>query len=553
MPEKKRVTVAELAEAMRIQRANYEERLADLELELEDINWQKVAGAGEQEFSRAGLRTISKQSLLYWMKNPLIRRGVKTQANYVFGQGVTVTAVHPAVNEVIQAFMEDAKNRAVYTDIHAMVKVEKDLWITANLFFVFFGNDKGGTRISLIPFAEVDDIEMNPEDRNEPWFYLRSWTEDSRLTGKKESYKKWYPDWKYHPDAAAKVDKIGDDEVDWDKPIYHMKVNAVLNQKFGTSEIYAAQAWAQAYNKFLSDWATIVRSYARFAWDMVKKTAKGRIAAKAALDSKVSSGGTYKPAPSTGSMFIHGEGEKLTPIKTAGATTSADDGRRLLLMVCAELGLPETFFGDVSVGTLATAKSLNRPTELQFSLRQLLHKGMIEDICAFVIQRAAEYGDGDEALRGEWEPDDWDGRRFVYADDADNEDEEKRDKPIDVTTNVVFPPLVEDDVKGMVDAVVSSATLDGNPLAGTFDAEYTTKRLLTVLGETDIEDVMAKLFPEPEEDAEPEVQAVSAAVADLQGAIEALSEAQGKDRGEVVKLLAESFVQAFKEARDGSE
>jgi len=101
-------------------------------------------------------------------------------------------------------------------------------------------------------------------------------------------------------------------------------------------------------------------------------------------------------------------------------------------------------------------------------------------------------------------------------------------------------------VKSMVDAVVSAATLDGKPFAGTLDAEYTTKRLLTVLGETDIEDVMAKLFPEPEEGEES--KAVSVAVADLQGAIEALSDEQGKDRMEVVKALAESFVQAFKEA-----
>ena len=42
------MTVAELAEQMRVDRANYVERLADLELELEDINWQKVSGTSEQ-------------------------------------------------------------------------------------------------------------------------------------------------------------------------------------------------------------------------------------------------------------------------------------------------------------------------------------------------------------------------------------------------------------------------------------------------------------------------------------------------------------------------
>jgi len=548
-----RQTIAQLSEQMRIDRDNFAERLAELELELEDVGWQKLTGDSSAEFSRAGLRKICEQSLLFFMKNPLIRRGVLTQANYVFGQGVTINAVHPTVDAVVQDFLADSKNRTAFTDINAMVKVEKDLWITANLFFVFFSNNKGGTRISLIPFSEIEDVKVNPEDRNEPWFYERHWSQKRDILGRFAAAgtmrKEYYPDWRYRPDD--KPTQVDGFVVHWDKPIMHVKVNAVLDQKFGTSEIYAAQSWAQAYNKFLSDWATIVRSYARFAWDMVKQTAKGRIAAKAALDSKISSGGNYAPAPSAGSAFIHEESTKLTPIRTAGATTSADDGRRLLLMVCAELGLPETFFGDVSVGTLATARSLNRPTELQFSLRQLLYKDIIEDICAFAIQRMAEYGY--EELQGEWEDDDWDGERFVYADDTDNEDETKRDKPIDVTVSVVFPPLVEDDVKGMTEAVVSAATLNGNPLAGTFDAEYTTKRLLTVLGETNIEDVMDKLFPEPEEGAVPEVKAVSTAVSQLQQAIEALSEAQDKDRGEVVKTLAETFVEAFREATNGDD
>lgn len=542
-------TVAALAEQMRVERANYQERLASLELELEDIRWQKAAGASSaQEFSRDALRAIAEQSLLFWKKNPLIRRGVKTQANYVFGQGLTVTAVHPEVDAVVQAFMQDAKNKAVFTDVHAMVKLEKDLWITANIFFVFFGNNTGGTRISVIPFAEIDEIETNPEDRNEPWFYLRTWVEGGRLGDGGGVRRAWYPDWKYRPREADRLAAIDEIPIDWDKPVYHVKVNAVLGEKFGTPEIYAAQAWAQAYNKFLSDWSTIVRSYARFAWDMVRKTAKGRLAAKAALDSKVSSGGDYNPAPSVGSVLIHGEGDKVTPIRTAGATTSAEDGRRLLLMVCAEMGLPETFFGDASVGSLATAQSLNRPTELQFSLRQLFYKDVIGNICSFVVQRKAEYGVG--ALRGAWEADDWNGSRFVYADDTGNEDESKRDLPIDTTVNVVFPPLVEDDIKSMVGAVVSSATLDGNPLAGTLDAQYTTKRLLTVLGETDIEDTMAKLFPEPQQGQT--AQAVGEAVSDLQGAIEALAVEQGRDRTEVVKLLAESFVLAFKEAQDAN-
>ena len=122
-----------------------------------------------------------------------------------------------------------------------------------------------------------------------------------------------------------------------------------------------------------------------------------------------------------------------------------------------------------------------------------------------------------------------------------------RGKPIDTTVNVDFPALVEDDQKAQVEAIVAAATLNGSTLAGTLDAEYTTERLLRVLGETSIEEVLERLFPEGEE---PEAVAVAGAVQDLQQAIEALSESREMERGEVVSTLAAAFIEAMKESKE---
>ena len=544
-----KLTVAMLAEELRIDRANFQERIAELELELEDRGWTRLAGDYQKQWTRDALRKICDESFLFRMKNPLIRRAVLTQANYVFGQGVTVKAAHPVVDEVVQTFMKDKKNQKVFTSIPSMVKAESDLWVTANLFFVFFKNREGDVRMSTIPFDEIHDTVTAPQDRNETRYYLRQWTPKGQTT-----QKQYYPALDYNPDQ--KPPTYNAHKINWDTPVFHVKVNVVLEQKFGTSEIYASQDWARAYNKFLSDWSTIVRSYARFAWALTKKTGSaGRLAAKNLLDSKISSD-QYQPAPATGATIITGEDTKMAPIRTAGATTSAEDGRRLLLMVCADTGLPETFFGDASVGSLATARSLNRPTELGFSLRQRMWEIVIETICAYAIQCKAEVGYTSEnsnrpgKLSGEWEEDAWEELAFYYDDDTENEDTDKRNEPIDVTVNVDFPPLVEDDQKAQVEAIVSAATLNGNPLAGTLDAEYATERLLRVLGETSIEEVMEKLFPEGEES---EAVAVAGAVQDLQKAIEALSEANEMERGEVVQALAASIVLAFKEASKEEE
>jgi len=546
-------TVASLSEELQVMRANYGETINELELALEDIGWNKLSGADEHDFSRDGLRKICKNSFLFFEKNPLIGRAVETKANYVFGQGVTIKAEHPLVDEVVQTFMDDRKNKKVFSTVIQLVKLEKDLNIDSNLFFAFFKNSEGQVRISPIIFDEIWDTVTNPEDKNEVWLYERRWTENRDSSGRFVSTgtirTEYYPDWEYRPSGNNPT--YNGKQIHWESPVYHVKVNAVLNQKFGLSEIYSAQDWARAYNRFLQDWATIVRSYARFAWQMTKKSGSGgRLAAKTKLDSNISSDG-YKPAPAAGSVFIGSDDTKMAPMRTAGATTSAEDGRRLLLMVCAATGLPETFYGDASVGTLATARSLNRPTELAFSLRQRLWEIVIESICGYAIQCAAEVGYSsdvvDGTLSGDWEPDGWEEETFVYGDDTENEDTDMRGKPIDTTVNVDFPALVEDDQKAQVEAIVAAATLNGSTLAGTLDAEYTTERLLRVLGETSIEEVLERLFPEGEE---PEAVAVAGAVQDLQQAIEALSESREMERGEVVSTLAAAFIEAMKESKE---
>jgi hypothetical protein len=153
-----------------------------------------------------------------------------------------------------------------------------------------------------------------------------------------------------------------------------MKVGGLSEMQFGIPETYQALDWARAYKEFLEDWATIVKSLSRFAWKMtVPQGSDGVAVAQSVLGSTVSlESGENNPAPPAGSAFVESGEFNLQAMPKTGATIQADDGRRLLLMALAAFGIPETFTGDVSVGTLATAESLDRPTELKFRDRQTL-------------------------------------------------------------------------------------------------------------------------------------------------------------------------------------
>lgn len=454
-----------------------EERLADLELALEDVNWIRVGLEGEREFSRDGLGKIIQLSRYMYLKNPLVNRGVEVQRLYVFGQGVNIRAKDDKVNEVVQAFLD--ANRSEFSQAELGQK-EVELQVTGNLFTALFANiSTGAVKVRSIPVEDIQDIVTNPDDSNEPWYYHRQWKD---AQGRPREV--LYPDWEYDPPKRPPYYQVGGRtlSVDWGIRMHHVKVGGFRHMRFGIPETYSGLDWARAYKEFLEDWATIVRAYARFAWKRTTKGGKGAVAeAKRKLGTTVGTTGRESNPLGTASTAIMTEGNDMQPIRTAGATTSADDGRRMLLMVAASAGLPETFYGDASVGTVATATSLDRPTQLMMVDRQSLWT----DYCVAIIQYTIALAMAAPS-----------GPLPVGLTD--------KDRRLDVD----FPSILEQDLDVVVDAVVSAATLNGSTLAGTMDLPTVSRILLTALGQDDIDEMLEALFPEgweaepPGEDAQ---------------------------------------------------
>lgn len=465
------------------------ESLQRLEQMLYSSEWRMLTMQADQEFTRAGLRQITELARIMRLKNPVIKRGVKIQRLYVWAQGVNISAVEPEINDVVQAFLDDERNKAELTAHQARGERETDLQQDGNLFFRFHVNQiNGRIRISTIDPQEIDDIICNPEDKREPWFYRRSWVQQ-QLDGSTKQHTVYYPDWRFtpRPDLRGRItNQISRSggaavNVEWDTPVYHVAVNRM--GRFGVPEFYAANDWALAYKSFLEQLASVWQALARWAAKLTTKGGKrGVAAAKAKLNTTLASGGDEtNPPPVTGSTFIASEGVDLQPFRTAGATMSAEDGRRLLLMTIMDFGFPETFFGDASVGSLATAKSLDRPTELQIMDRQALWRDIHLDLLNYQLLWAVKAPQGQ--LRGlgdvKREPDSEQLREYLVW----NED-------IDPTINIDFPSIVQHDVKEAVAAIIDAQTLAGRSEGAGIPLETAVRRLLSELGISDIDAVM---------------------------------------------------------------
>lgn len=519
MPTKRKPSkVAELQETVKqlVNNEQYlQEQVRELELAMDDVGWRRMSAEGDLEFSRPGLQQIMRVSRIMFLKNPLINRAVTLQAIYVWAQGVTVSSDDETVQEVVDAFMQDERNMVELTGHQARTMKEQDLQVLGNLYFAFFSAlDTGATIVRTIPAEEVQEIICSPEDRREVWFYKRQWTVDTFDIGTgvitQQQRTAYYPDVNYDPTDKPEV--IGGNPVVWGTPVYHVRVGGLSDMKFGVPETYQAHDWARAYNANLEDWASIIRAHARFAFQLTTQGgAAGVAAAKAKFNTTLGVGGSMErnPPPLVGSTFIAPQGTELAAVKTAGSVTDPNSARRLLLMVCSGFGMPESFFGDVSVGTLATAKSLDRPTELKFKDRQELWKAILVKILTYVVNRSKGAANGRLRLVGTTAP----------------------------QINVEFPPILEHDIAEQMAAITAGATLNGSPKAGTIDDDTLSRLILQALGVPNINDALELIKKQREEDAA-KAEEQTAAQADAQAAAQdgAVAEAV-RDLVEVVSKL----------------
>lgn len=459
------------------------ERIAELEGDIHEQGWGRL-GDDEFQFSRDWLDKTIKECRLFALKNPLVKRAVQLTTYYTWGQGVTVKAEAGDVNLVVQRFLNDPSNVAALSGELARDRLDRRVSTDGNLFLRLFMTPATG-RLIVRPLRteQVRAVHRNPDDENEVWFYQREFTD-----AKGGLKRVLYPDAGYRPRARDPQYKGVD--VEWDTPVRHYKTDDLEGFDFGVPEVYAALDWAKAYKEYLSDWKKLVRSLTRWAY---KATTPGGADAVAALKAKLSSTlaeGDYgtsenNPSPVTGGVAVMNDQLNLEPMPLRGATISADDGRRLLLMVCAAVGIPETFFGDVSVGTLATARSLDRPTEFKFLARQAFWRGVYSDLCQDAIDAAAKAPDNELPI-GDRDPV---TGAIVLGSGDDGE-------ALDRTVTVKFPALLEREPGDMVSAIVSAATLDGKAASLITDPRLLAELIFNALQLDDVDDLLARLFPD---------------------------------------------------------
>lgn len=476
----------------------------DIELALQNVDWQRQINLSWLEFSRWGIQQLILISRLYYIKNPICRRLVDVCAAYVFARGVEITTEDEAANEVLADFLE--RNQKVFGHT-ALTEQERRKDYDGNLFWTFFPDtqDTGKVSVRVIDATEVQDIVCNPNDSDEPWYYRRKWTARifDQATGSTriQPMEAWYPSIGFKP--TERPESINGVPVMWESPVYHRKCGYVGKWMFGCPRIYPMLDWAKEAKRFLEACASVRQALSQIAYTLTTKGGQPALdGAKSQLETTIGPAAAIwdtNPPAVAGAVFGSGPGTKLEAFKTSGSGFSPEDVRQYKLMCCMVKGVPETFLADVSTGNLATATTLDRPTE---TIMMAAQEEWVEDLTVIAkyvlsISRGAASGKLREAHGGEVKI--LEMRRTLkegvwkYAEALAKPT--KGQKP-SIKIQVNFPNIREGDVPAQVNAVTAAMTLGnkGGQVVG-IDEKEGVRLLFRLLGVEEGDELVEQMYP----------------------------------------------------------
>lgn len=494
--------VEELENQVEILKENLSE-LAQYRLSIDEQGWQRLGTDGEEwDFSYEDVKKARSLARLMYLQNPMVRRSVEVQKLYVWALGYKIEAADPNVKLLLDGFVEDAKN-VCEMGLEALAQHEVTLQVNGDKYFMYFiDRDTGRVRIRSVDCDQITNIYRNPDDQREVWYYRRTFVVNNKTKHV------WHRDWEYRP-LGMGVDPRDNkndpnEDINDEIPMSQIKVGGLDSMKFGFPEIHPILNWALAYKKFLENWSTMMESYAVVAMQLIKQSKAGVAAAKDKLGSNPTNGliGDANPPPGVGSWAAMAGGGKLEAVRTAGATTAAKEGHPLALMIAAGAGIPITFYGEADVGNMATAATLDRPTELKMVFRQTQWAIWLSKIFKFVILQSALAKGGLMRTVGvtvKMFPDKVEGcyvPQISYP------------SGMDPKFSIEFPDITEPNATERVRAVVMAVTMMGKPVTSIFpDTRLVALLVAKALGLKNPEAIVEMCYPAGQD--VPEIQDIN--------------------------------------------
>jgi len=347
-------------------------------LSLEDSGWINLSTVTANVIPADQRKTTVKEARLYSLKDPLASRAVKLMTDYSFGSGISWNMKDEKAKNLLSNFWNASANQALFS-AKGQRKSSDKLLIDGELFLAVFLGSQGQATIRRIDPLEITEFISDPDDIENVRYYKRDW-----IDMQSSLHTDYYCSFANSKNEACQDSMGTSHQKTQDALIYHLAIND-LGQR-GNSYLLPVLEWVKLYRKFLASRVAVMLALARFAWKI--KVQGGQTA----IDTTKAT--YHEEEVKAGSTSIENMGADLQPIRTdSGASQAYQDGRQLKLQISAGTGWPEQYFGDISIGNLATAKTVELPVQKMCESYQAIWQGVYEDIFGLVLEHNGITGD----------------------------------------------------------------------------------------------------------------------------------------------------------------
>ena len=362
--------MSELEEFQEILREAY--KSVDDAMAGEDKGWVRLGTSQNGIFGGVSKTEVITRSRYYAQIDPLAAQALRLWTDYSFGSGITWKTNDEGVKKIIDAFWSNHANAACLS-CAGQRKSSHNLLRDGTIYFALFLGTGEDAKIRRIDTLEITETITDPDDADTVLYFRRTWM-DTQSHSHDDYYRSWQNIKEQGPAALNSMNQVV--KRTQDAIVYRLE-----RDPNGLPLLMPAIDWIKLYRQFLASRAAIILALTKFAWrNKSKGGATAVAAAKAKLDQKkLDAGGTV----------FENESNDLEPIKTdSGAGNAKTDGDMLKLMICAATGLAIQYFGDVSTGNLATAKTCELPMIKMFESYQAVWEDTYNDILDIILDAA---------------------------------------------------------------------------------------------------------------------------------------------------------------------
>lgn len=370
-----------------VQYERLEERLAGLDLQLDNVGWSEAYGYGDDGPSLSQVKAMSKQIRNLTARNVHVKHGWKLRSDYINAGGVQFKNIPGQDSSgsgrkpAAWGRVNDPVNQRVCFSSTAREEREGALYSEAVCFFI---GDEDTYRLSNLPINQISADYRNPEDPSEIWAYRRTWWSYVNGSSTPEERSEWiFHNW-FVDKRVVTIDFNGKREpVAQRKRVFGRPVNSLPGWAYGVPDAFSGIAWAKQYRDVLLNGKTMTDALASVAFKVVNKSRKGAVAAGTRIAANQSAG--------TAANLL--EGQDMAAMNTAGRGYDFDTARPLLAAFAAGIGMSVVAVASDSGAagsSYGSAQVLDLPTRLMVEVRRQYHAEMDREILAWMGAPDAE-------------------------------------------------------------------------------------------------------------------------------------------------------------------